>query len=61
VRDVAAQAIQAGLVDELQLFLVPIVCWGGTRALPDDVRVPLELTDERRFAGGTVHLRFRFR
>ena len=55
------QAIRAGLVDELRLFLVPILVGGGTRALPDGVRVPLELTDERRFGDGTVHLRLRFR
>ena len=42
-------------------FLVPILVGGGTRALPDDVRVPLELTDERRFDSGMVHLRYRVR
>jgi riboflavin biosynthesis pyrimidine reductase len=57
--NLAWQAIKAGLVDELQLFLVPLVVGGGTRALPDDVRVPLELTDERRFGNGTVYLRYR--
>ena len=36
----AAQAIAAGLVDEYQLFVVPAVVGGGTRALPD--RVPPE-------------------
>ena len=59
--NLAGQAIQAGLVDELQLYLVPIVVGGGTRALPDGVRVPLELIDERRFSGGTVYVRFRLR
>ena len=33
--ELAAQAIEAGLVDELQLFLVPVVVGGGKRALPD--------------------------
>ncbi len=47
--DLAAQAIRAGLVDELQLFLTPIVVGGGTQALPDKARVPLELLDEHRF------------
>jgi dihydrofolate reductase len=55
----AAQAIEAGLVDEYQLFLVPFVVGGGTRALPDGVRFGLELVDERRFAGGTVYLHYR--
>jgi dihydrofolate reductase len=57
----AAQAIAAGLVDEYHLFLVPFVVGGGTRALPDGVRFGLELLDERRFAGGTVHLHYRAR
>ena len=57
--DLAGQAIRAGLVDELHLFLHPIVIGGGTAALPGDVRIPLELIDERRFDGGVVHLRYR--
>jgi len=57
----AAQAIIAGLVDEYHLFQVPVMVGGGARALPDDVRVELELLDERRFAGGTVHLHYRTR
>ena len=57
--DLAAQAIAAGLVDECHLFLTPIVVGGGTRSLPDDVRVKLALIDERRFASGVVHLHYR--
>lgn len=57
----AAQAFRAGLVDECQLFVLPIVVGGGTRALPDNARVDLELLDERRFRGGAVHLRYRVR
>jgi dihydrofolate reductase len=57
--DLAAQAIEAGLVDEIQLFLAPIVVGGGTRALPKGARVTLELLDERRFGNGTVFLRYR--
>jgi dihydrofolate reductase len=55
----AAQAIRAGLVDELHLFVVPIVVGGGTRWLPDRVRVKLELVGERRFAADVVHLHYR--
>jgi dihydrofolate reductase len=55
----AARAIEAGLVDEFHLFLTPIVVGGGTRALPDDVRVQLLLLDERRFGNGVVHLHYR--
>jgi riboflavin biosynthesis pyrimidine reductase len=54
----ASTLIAAGLVDELHLFLTPIVVGGGTAALPDDVRVELELLDEHRFAGGVVHLHY---
>ena len=57
--DLAGQAIKAGLVDELQLFLVPIVVGGGKRALPGGVRSNLELLDTRRFASGAVYLRYR--
>jgi dihydrofolate reductase len=59
--ELAAQAIAAGLVDEYHLFLVPVVVGGGTRALPADVRVALELLDERRFRNGTVYLHYRTR
>jgi dihydrofolate reductase len=55
----AAHAIAAGLVDEYQLFVVPVIVGGGTHALPDNVRVNLELTDERRFGNGMVFLRYR--
>jgi dihydrofolate reductase len=57
--DLAAQAIEAGLVDEFHLFLTPVVVGGGNRALPDHVRVQLELLDERRFGNGTVYLHYR--
>jgi dihydrofolate reductase len=57
----AAEALKAGLVDECQLFLAPIVVGGGNQALPDHVRLPLELLDERRFASGMVYLRYRTR
>ena len=59
--DLAAQAIRSGLVDECHLFLTPIVVGGGTRSLPDDVRVELDLLDERRFGNGVVHLHYRTR
>jgi dihydrofolate reductase len=57
--DLAAQAIKAGLVDEYQLFLAPVMVGGGKQALPNGVRVNLELLDERSFGNGTVHLRYR--
>jgi dihydrofolate reductase len=57
--ELAAHAFRAGLVDECQLFLTPIVVGRGKQALPDDVRVRLELLDERRFGGGMVYLHYR--
>jgi dihydrofolate reductase len=59
--ELAAQAIRAGLVDELHLFLAPVVVGGGNRALPNGIHLELELLDERRFASGFVHLRYRTR
>jgi dihydrofolate reductase len=57
--ELAAQAFRAGLVDECQLFLAPVLVGRGTRALPEGVRLGLELLDERRFQGGVVFLRYR--
>jgi dihydrofolate reductase len=59
--DLAAQAFRAGLVDECHLFLAPIVVGGGTRSVPDDIRLELELLDERRFGNGVVYLHYRLR
>jgi dihydrofolate reductase len=56
---IAAHALRAGLVDECHLFLTPVLVGGGTRALPDGVRIGLELLDEHRFANGVVHLHYR--
>jgi dihydrofolate reductase len=57
--ELAGQALAAGLVDEVRLFLCPIVIGDGKRALPDDVRATLELLDEHRFTSGVVYLRYR--
>jgi dihydrofolate reductase len=57
--ELAAQAFKASLVDECQLFVAPIVVGGGKQSLPDDVRLKLELLDERRFGNGVVYLRYR--
>jgi dihydrofolate reductase len=57
--DLAAQAIRAGLVDEYHLFVAPIVVGGGKQSLPDNVRLKLELLDERRFGNGMVYLHYR--
>ena len=59
--NLADQAIKAGLVDEYHLFVTPIIVGGGNRSLPEDVRLQVELLDERRFSNGTVHLHYRTR
>jgi dihydrofolate reductase len=55
----AAHALRAGLVDELHLFLSPVIIGGGKPALPDGLRLRLDLLDQRRFDNGTVHLHYR--
>jgi dihydrofolate reductase len=57
--ELAGHAIRAGLVDELRVFVTPVVVGGGTAALPDGVRWDLELVEERRFGNGVVFLRYR--
>jgi len=57
--DLASHAFTAGLIDECQLFVMPVLVGGGKRALPDHVWMDLDLLDERRFGNGAVHLRYR--
>jgi dihydrofolate reductase len=56
--ELAAQALRDGLVDDVHLFMSPVVVGDGTRALPDDVRLDLELQSERAFDNGVVHLHY---
>ena len=57
----AAEALRAGIVDELRLLTVPVVVGGGTRNLPDGIRLDLALLEQRRFAGGTTYVRYAVR
>ena len=57
----AAHALRAGLVDEILLVLWPVILGTGTPALPADVRLDLELLDERTFTSDAVHLAYRVR
>jgi dihydrofolate reductase len=57
--DLAGQALAAGLVDECHLFVAPVVVGGGKPSLPSNVRLNLELLDQRRFGSGMVYLRYR--
>jgi dihydrofolate reductase len=57
--NLAAQAIRAGLVDEIRLIIAPVVVGTGNPVLPSDARRDLQLLDERRFGNGMVHLAYR--
>jgi dihydrofolate reductase len=57
--ELAAHAFRAGLIDECQLYLTPIIVGGGKPCLPANVRLKLELLEERRFDNGVVFLRYR--
>jgi dihydrofolate reductase len=52
--NLAAQAFEAGLVDECQVFVAPIAVGGGKSAMPRGLAVRLELAEERRFDNGFV-------
>ena len=54
----AAYAIRTGLCDEYHPLVVPTMLGGGMRVLPSNVRLRLDLLDERRFANGMVYLRY---
>lgn len=56
--ELAAQVIRAGLVDEFQLIVCPLLVGGGKRFFPEGVRLDLQLLEERRFANGVVALRY---
>ena len=58
--ELAAHAIRAGLVDEYHVFVTPVLVGGGKRSFPD-VRLDLDLLDERRFENGVVYLHYRTR
>ena len=55
----AAHAFSAGLVDECQLFIYPVLVGQGKPAFPRDARLQLELLEEHRFGNGVVNLRYR--
>ena len=57
--NLAAHAFHAGLVDECQLLIYPLFVGTGKPALPRDMRVNLELLDERRFNNGILYVRYR--
>ncbi len=56
--ELAAQAIEANLVDEIHLLLVPVAVGAGKSALPINSHLPLQLVDHRSFGNGTVYLSY---
>ncbi|HUY96514.1 MAG TPA: dihydrofolate reductase family protein [Verrucomicrobiae bacterium] len=59
--ELASQAMAAGLIDEMHLFLTPVTVGGGTPGFPDHVHSTFELLGVDRFVGGVVHLQYRTR
>jgi len=57
--DLAADALRAGVVDEFNVVIAPVVVGGGKRLFPDHLRVDLELLEQRRFDNGMAYLRYR--
>ncbi|MFJ5958780.1 dihydrofolate reductase family protein [Paenarthrobacter sp. NPDC092416] len=57
--EIAAEAFRAGLIDECELYIVPVLIGGGKKGLPDGMEVRLELIQERAFGNGAVFLRYR--
>jgi dihydrofolate reductase len=58
--DVAQQFLRAGLVDELQLHVAPVLLGGGRRLLDDLDGAKLELEQVRAVAApGVTHLKYR--
>ena len=56
--ELAGQALAAGIVDEIQLFLTPVLVGVGKHSLPTTAQLSLDLRDQRRFVNGTVFLRY---
>jgi dihydrofolate reductase len=54
----AAQALDAGLVDELHLLLIPVAVGAGKPALPIGSHKSLALQGQRSFTNGTIYLRY---
>lgn len=59
--ELAAHAFRSGLIDECHLFLLPIIVGGGKPCIPNNIRLDLDLLEERRFGSGVVFFRYRTR
>lgn len=54
----AKSALLLGLVDVVSLVFCPVIVGGGTRALPEGLKLDLRLTKEERFDNGTVRVTY---
>ncbi len=54
----AARALRAGLVDQIGLFINPVIVGAGNRAVPADVHISLKLRNQHRFANGVVYVEY---
>ncbi len=57
--NLAAQAFEAGVIDECQLLVYPVIVGRGKPAFLSSARVRLDLLDEHQFENGVVSLRYR--
>lgn len=57
--NLASQAIEAGLVDEMHMFVTPVTVGGGTPAHPEHWNSKFEQVSVDHFASGVVHLQYR--
>jgi dihydrofolate reductase len=57
--NLAGQAIEARLVDDIHLFITPVVIGGGKRALTANLQTNLDLLGVDRFQSGVIHLHYR--
>ncbi|ANY06062.1 dihydrofolate reductase family protein [Pseudonocardia sp. HH130630-07] len=55
----AAEALRQGIVDDIELYVVPVLVGGGLRALPYGARYGLEPVEQHRFGNGFVLLHYR--
>jgi dihydrofolate reductase len=57
--DLAGQAMQLGLLDELRMFRYPVIVGGGTPLLPPVTEdVQLDLVETRTFGSQVVYERY---
>jgi dihydrofolate reductase len=58
--DLGAAFLRLGLVDELRLYVHPVVIGRGNRLFADDAQAALTLEETREFGNGVVMLRYSY-